>query len=189
MAKKLMFGLSLLAMPALAFAHPGHGAADFAQAFAHPFTGIDHLLMMLFVGVWAGRIGGQARWQLPLAFLAAMFGGWVLGASGVVIAGIEIGTATGLIALGALIFSRAPLPRLLQLTIVGVFALLHGAAHGLELGAVEPLLSAAGFLSAGALLHGGGIALTVLLPKSQASIYRGLGATLALIGSGLLVAA
>jgi urease accessory protein len=189
MSKKILSVLALSLAPAVALAHPGHGDAGFVNAFAHPFTGIDHLLMMLCVGVWAGRIGGRARWQLPATFLSAMLVGWVLGAQGFVIAGVETGIAASLIALGVLFIARATLSRALQLAIIASFALLHGMAHSAELGAETPLLSAAGFLGAGALLHVSGIALTALLPKHNAAIYRGLGAVLALVGGGLLVAA
>lgn len=187
MSKKLFAGLALSLLPAFAIAHPGHGDAGFMQAFAHPFTGIDHLLMMLAVGVWAGRIGGSARWQLPLAFLAAMVSGWGLGATGIAFGGVETGIAAGLIALGALLVAQAALPRALQLMVTGGFALLHGMAHGVELGASAPVLAAAGFVAAGALLHASGIALTALLPSDRAAIYRGFGALLALLGGGLLV--
>jgi urease accessory protein len=189
MPKKLFAMVWLIFFPTLAFAHPGHADASFAQAFAHPFTGIDHLLMMLGVGVWAGRTGGNARWQLPLSFLAAMVVGWVLGAQGFVIAGVESGIAAGLIALGMLFIAQAKLSRVQQLAITAGFALLHGMAHGAELGSALPWLSAAGFVSAGALLHASGIALTELLPKDRTTIYRTLGAALTLIGGSLLVAA
>lgn len=188
MLKKIVAGLTLVLLPGLALAHPGHGDGGFATAFAHPFTGIDHLLMMLFIGVWAGRSGGQARWQVPLVFLLAMAAGWALGAQGLAIVGVETGIAASLIALGALLISQTALPRSAQLAITAGFALLHGMAHGVELGALTPLLSAAGFLAACALLQGGGIVLATYLPRDNAAIYRALGASLTLIGGTLLVA-
>jgi urease accessory protein len=188
MLKKIIFGLALTLFPALAMAHPGHGDGGFAAAFAHPFTGIDHLLMMLFIGVWAGRSGGQARWQVPVAFLLAMTVGWALAAQGFVIGGVETGIAASLIALGALLIAQTALPRAVQLAITAGLALLHGMAHGVELGALTPLLSAAGFLAAGALLHGTGIVVATRLPQEGFAIYRAMGAALALIGGGLLVA-
>ena len=39
-------------------AHPGHGNNGFAGGLAHPFSGIDHLLAMIAVGLWAVQIGG-----------------------------------------------------------------------------------------------------------------------------------
>ena len=51
-------GLALLAaalatMPGSAFAHPFGSLQGFAAAAVHPFTGLDHLLAMVAVGLWA----------------------------------------------------------------------------------------------------------------------------------------
>ena len=65
MKKMLLTILGIVAFPAIAFAHPGHEMANFASGFIHPFTGIDHLLVMLAVGYWAGKSQSSARWQVP----------------------------------------------------------------------------------------------------------------------------
>ena len=67
-------GLGLLSLAAPAFAHPGHdpASAGFLAGIAHPLLGLDHLLAMLVVGVWAAQAGGRARWFLPASFLALM---------------------------------------------------------------------------------------------------------------------
>ena len=175
-------------LPSLAIAHPGHGGG-FTAAFAHPFTGIDHLLMMLFVGVLAGRIGGNMRWQLPSLFLLAMLCGWLLGANGFVIPAIESGIAAGLIALGVLLAWQSQISRVAQFVIVAVFASLHGMAHGVELTYATPLLTTLGFVAATASLHLLGLALAAKLSPRHLMIYRFFGAVLALFGGGLLVAA
>ncbi|HBP2134768.1 TPA: protein hupE, partial [Pseudomonas aeruginosa] len=46
---KLLAALALLAAPALAFAHPGHGEHGLVAGLAHPLTGLDHLLAMFAV--------------------------------------------------------------------------------------------------------------------------------------------
>lgn len=184
MNKKIV-SAALLLIPSMAFAHPGHGDG-FAAAFAHPFTGIDHLLMMLCVGIFAGRIGGNARWQLPLAFFGAMTAGWLLAASGIFIAGIESGIAAGLIALGVLFAWRMTLPFAMQASIVAMFAVLHGMAHGSELSSATPIATALGFLLATAALHGVGLGIAEWVPREKQGIYRALGALLAIIGGGLL---
>ena len=61
MKKMLLTILGIVAFPAIAFAHPGHEMANFASGFSHPFTGIDHLLVMLAVGYWAGKSQSSAR--------------------------------------------------------------------------------------------------------------------------------
>jgi hypothetical protein len=66
----------------LAYAHPGHGFDHgFMPGFMHPLLGWDHLLVMLAVGVLAAKLGGKARWQLPLTFLMMMAIGAMLGAA------------------------------------------------------------------------------------------------------------
>ncbi len=61
-----------LAAPA-AFAHTfGAHGFGFAEGFLHPFLGIDHLLAMLAVGLWAAQLGGAALWRVPVAFVAFM---------------------------------------------------------------------------------------------------------------------
>jgi urease accessory protein len=184
---KLLIAALLSAFSTGAFAHAGHGDG-FLAAFAHPFGGLDHLLMMLFVGVWAGNSGGLARWLLPSTFLLSMLAGWSLGVQGLLVPGIDSGIAATLIVLGVLLALRLQLPRTMQLITVAVFALLHGLAHGSELTAGGAWSSAAGMLLATALLHGLGIAATVLIPARRGAIYRAAGAVLALIGGGLLAA-
>ena len=31
----------------------------FAEGLVHPFTGLDHMLAMVAVGLWASQIGGR----------------------------------------------------------------------------------------------------------------------------------
>jgi hydrogenase/urease accessory protein HupE len=77
---------TLLLLPALAQAHPGHGHPDgFAAGALHPFTGIDHLAGLLTAGVLMGLLKAQARWLICAAFLALLGGThslWVAPAAG-----------------------------------------------------------------------------------------------------------
>jgi urease accessory protein len=47
----------LLALAGPVSAHPGHEASG----FLHPFTGIDHLLAMVGVGMWAAFLAVPSR--------------------------------------------------------------------------------------------------------------------------------
>ena len=148
-----------LAWPALAAAHPGADAGSppgFAAGLAHPFTGIDHLLAMLAVGLWSGLRGGAARWLAPAVFMALLVAGALGGATGSGPAGIEPLVATSLVILGLLLAGPAAASLPIALAVIGGFALVHGAAHGVELGAGRALAGVA-VGSALLLVSGGGI--------------------------------
>lgn len=173
-------------VPSMALAHAGHSGdaahSTLYDGFVHPFTGLDHLLMMLAVGLWAGRAGGALRWQLPAAFLSGMAGGWLLGGAGLVMPGLESGIAATLIALGVAMALPLQPKRGQQLGAVAAFAMLHGLAHRGELqgGAAAGL----GMLAATALLHAAGVIAAARLLRGTA--YRTAGAGLALVGGALL---
>ena len=138
--------LCLLALPAMA--HPGHGdSAGLLAGFAHPFTGIDHLLAMLGVGLW----GGQQRrgWGQPATFLGMMLLGALAGMVGLTLPGLETGIAATVALIGLAIALALALPNWLGMLLVGVFALAHGNAHGQELPAAS---AACGFMLASAML-------------------------------------
>ena len=75
----LLVTSALILVPVLAQAHPGHGAAGFTHGLIHPLGGLDHLLAMFAVGLWAAQKGGRALWALPAAFLGVMTLGGALG--------------------------------------------------------------------------------------------------------------
>ena len=155
--KKWVLIVSLFT-PAMAWAHAGHATAGgFPGGIAHPFSGADHLLAMLAVGVWASQRGGRALWAWPVAFVTLMSVGSLSALSGLTFLYIEQGIATSLLVFGLLIAASIRLPLLAGVWIVGVFALFHGAAHGLEMPAGNPLLYIAGFALSTAALHATGI--------------------------------
>lgn len=183
--RRLLPVLALL--PLAAHAHPGHEVGGISAGLLHPVTGLDHLLAMVAVGLWAGQIGGNARWQLPLAFVAAMVVGALAGLNGVTLAWLESGIAASVLLLGLLLALAATLPRALQIGVVALFAALHGLAHGAELplggGAVGYI---AGFVVATAALHGIGLVATQLLPQ-RAGWLRWVGIAIATVGGGLML--
>ena len=77
--KKLFATAALLLAPALAFAHPGHGDNGLVAGISHPLGGLDHLLAMLAVGLWAAQQKGAARWALPCTFVTTLLLGGLLG--------------------------------------------------------------------------------------------------------------
>ena len=159
--------LALLFTPALAFAHPGHPDAGLLAGISHPLGGLDHLLAMLAVGLWAAQQTGNARWALPLTFMGSMLLGGLLGFAGISLPFAETAIAGSVLALSLLVVVAARLPLLIATSLTAVFALCHGGAHGLELPALSNAWSyACGFLLATGSLHALGYALIRYLPQA-----------------------
>jgi len=163
MKKSNLINVLIFISPAAAWAHAGHEAtAGLWSGIAHPFSGLDHLLAMLAVGIWAAQSGGRAVWVLPCSFVALMLAGGLLGIYGIALPNVEQGIVASLLVLGLLIASACRLHLPVGMTIVGAFALFHGAAHGMEMPAGSPAFYMAGFAAATALLHGLGLGATLL---------------------------
>jgi urease accessory protein len=168
-------------LPGLASAHilPGtsHG---WHNGFAHPFNGLDHLLAMFAVGLWAAQYRGRAVWLIPLTFVSVMALGGVLGLTGASLPGVELGIALSVLVLGGLIATATRLQVSWGMCLVGLFALCHGFAHGHEMPASAGAIPfSAGFVAATLLLHGMGIAAGLYFQKQPRAI-RLAGATIAL---------
>jgi urease accessory protein len=147
-----------------ASAHTGdHTASGFAGGLAHPFMGLDHVLAMLAIGLWAAQQGGRALWAVPAAFVGAIGLGSVLAWSGMVLPHVETAIALSVLVLGLLIASQRQWAVTAGMGIAAVFALFHGYAHGLEMPqAASPALYGLGFVLATVCLHGAGIASSLL---------------------------
>ena len=179
---RLLLGLSL---PATAMAHTGSGTHSFIAGALHPLSGLDHLLAMLAVGLLAGCSRGSMRWGLPASFVAAMAAGAMLGASGTNIPLVEAGIAFSLVVFGFALFLRQSIHTPTLVVLVAGFALLHGHAHGTEMGAdLSTAPYALGFMLATALLHALGVLLTAkaVLPLSQVTLLRWSGRAIAAVG-------
>lgn len=187
--RTLAVASALLLSPTLAFAHPGHDHAGVMSGLAHPIFGLDHLLAMLAVGLWAAQQTGKARWALPLTFVATMLVGGLLGFAGIEMPLMETGIAGSVLALGLLVALAVRPPVAVAAALTALFALSHGVAHGLELPALSsPWGYAAGFVAATAMLHGVGYMVARNLPQVAAPLVRIAGAASALAGAWLLAA-
>jgi urease accessory protein len=149
----------MLASAQTAFAHVQKGqAAGFLTGFGHPISGLDHVLAMVAVGLWGAQLGAPAVWLLPVAFPMVMALGGMLGLMGVALPGIEYGIAASAILLGAAVMFEMRPPLAVAATLVGVFAIFHGHAHGTELPPGQSaLLYSMGFVMATGCLHALGI--------------------------------
>lgn len=170
-----------------AYAHPGHGNGYLA-GIAHPLLGLDHLLAMLAVGVWASQLGGRAMWIVPASFVALMGLAAGLGMSGVALPMVEGGIATSLLLLGLLVAFSVKVSPILSATIVGLFAVFHGFAHGTELPALgAPWQYGVGFVVSTIALHGVGLLLGRRLRRQQLWL-RAAGWVVAASGASMMMA-
>lgn len=190
---------ALLRLAPAASAHPADNPAhDLAAGVAHPFTGLDHLLAMLAVGLLAARFGGRSLWLLPTLFVAGMVGGGAaaLAAGGARVGAVEHGIAASVVVFGLLLVAAGRVPAWSAAIVVPAFAAFHGYAHLAE-GVGEAGHGVVGYglgmIAASAVLHGVGIAVGLLArrllaePRASAAGWRVAGGTVA--GCGLLLLA
>lgn len=157
--QKYIFGLILGMFSSIASAHPGHDLQSAYAGFMHPFTGWDHLLVMVAIGLWAAKIGGKTRWLLPLAFMMFMSFGALLGLAGVGFSGQETAIATSLVAIGFIVAFNLSIRQTSRFGLVALFALFHGLAHGIELNGNQATLTIVSMLLSTSMLHAVGLLL------------------------------
>jgi urease accessory protein len=174
-----------------AFAHEQGGVAGgLASGLLHPLTGIDHMIAMVAVGIWGAQLGPPAIWLLPVTFPLVMAFGGVAGVLRLPLPLPEVAIALSALVLGAAVAARARVPFAVAAVVVGVFAIFHGHAHGMELPrAANALAYGAGFVIATGLLHVSGIAIGTLSRwPAGARVIQGLGAAIAVLGGYFLAA-
>ena len=180
--------LIVIAFSGMAQAHPGH-EGGYLAGLSHSFTGLDHLLAMLAVGVWAAQLGGRAKYLVPASFIACMAVAGGIGMSGIALPMVDGWIATSVVLLGLLIAFSIKAPVALSASIVGVFAVFHGYAHGAEMPLLStPWVYGMGFVLSTAALHGMGLLLGQGLHK-QIAWLRAIGILLVASGAGMMVMA
>jgi urease accessory protein len=183
--------LSLLVLPAVALAHPESQAAGVWSGFLHPLTGVDHVLAMIAVGLWAAQLGRSAVWVLPAAFPFAMVIGVWLAQVGVPLPVIEPMIGLSVLSIGIAVATGLRVPLTMSALLIGFFAIFHGYAHSLEvqgqsLGAV--LSYGSGFIGATVLLHLTGVAGGTLLARTtHGAVLQFGGSVIAAAGAALLI--
>lgn len=157
-------------------------AVSFVTGLEHPWSGLDHILAMVAVGLWGAQLGNPAIWILPITFPLVMSLGAMMGLLGIPLPGIEIGIAVSAIVLGTMILGEVRPKLAVAAILVGCFAIFHGHAHGTELPAGQSgLLYSMGFVIATGCLHCIGITIGL--------IHRWPLGKMALRGSGAFIAA
>lgn len=191
--QKIIILLGAILMPAMALAHPGHESLMTHNAFyiglIHPFTGLDHVLAMFSVGLWAAFTMTTRMQQAAtlITFLAAMLLGSVLSLQGATLPAVEPLILLSLLVFGLLLATAVRLPIWIALSITAFFALFQGFAHGHEIPAQAQALGYVGGFLVGtlALLFCGATTGKALHPHAGWIIRAG-GAAVAAYGLALL---
>ncbi len=188
MRKAILTTISVLALATPVLAHAGHQETS---GFFHPFSGLDHLLAMLAVGVWASFLSAERRSAgvlVPAAFVAMMALGAAAGFAGIKLPLAEAAILTSVFALGALVLAAVRLPSVWAMGVVGIFALFHGYAHASEAPAGAPGGYALSFLTATTLLLVVGLGLGMVVRRRVGDLgLRALGALVVAGGAFVLV--
>ncbi len=191
MKKSLSLPLVLSAfalLPSLAQAHPGHGSGV-GSGLVHPLTGLDHLLAMVAVGMWAAQLGGRARWAVPASFIGVMALGSALGMLGITLPAVEMAICASVVLLGLLVAGAAKLRLEACMAAAGFFAFFHGLTHGAEIPATaNGLAYTAGFVVVTAALHTLGFGIAAGMKRfGEAAWVRAAGGAIAFAGMMLVV--
>jgi urease accessory protein len=149
----LSFVLASAALPALA--HPGH--VD--DGFLHPLSGLDHILAMVGVGLWAALLAARkpsATLLLPTAFVVMMAAGAAAGFAGMKLPIAEAGILASVFLLGGLVLVAVRVPAPAAMGVVALFAIFHGYVHAIEAPTADTGEYMLGFLTSTTLLLGVG---------------------------------
>src|ERR1700689_3688896 len=149
----------LMLFPLETHAHAvGAAVNGWHDGFNHPLHGWDHLVVMIAVGLWAAQQRGRAVWLIPFTFVGVMTLGGILGVTGIIVPGVELGILLSVAVFSVLVARRIHFHLGPAMLLVGFFAFFHGFAHGAEMpGSASMVTFALGFILATLLLHGLGL--------------------------------
>jgi len=161
----------------LTFAHEGHDASvSFMSGLLHPFSGADHLLVIILVGFWSAFVLKKI-WLGPCVFIFGMCLGALAGLTGISMNFFEFGIATSVIAIGLLLMIKNQYSPKAILILIAAFGVFHGFAHA-QLFADSSLAislviqDVTGLIIATAALHLLGVVLVKLLKEKTTVIAK-----------------
>ncbi len=129
----VLLALVTLLVSPLVLAHSGAGhTAGLADGFMHPANGLDHLLIAIMAGFWAGGSGDHGV-KGVVYFLSLLLGGMLLGAVCLAFPQLHLSTTLTVALTVVFVALSIAVPRYFPYIIFGGFAAYHGVAHMLEM--------------------------------------------------------
>lgn len=140
------------------YAHTGVEVTNgFYTGFVHPWSGMDHMLVMFSVGLYAAALKDRSAILLPFSFVVFMMVGAASAHFGLSLPAVEKTIVVSLLFMGALIAFKPLMYRLVTLVLVSYFAMCHGYAHAIEISPGDEQFYLIGFVLSTGLLHGLGL--------------------------------
>src|SRR5438132_3326215 len=114
------FGTAAMALvPLAASAHVGVGDTHgFLAGFSHPRGGVDHILGMIAVGLFAAQLGGRALWLVPLTFVSVMTVAGIAGMAAAELPFVQSGIGISVVVLGLAVACQVSVPALCAAALV-----------------------------------------------------------------------
>jgi urease accessory protein len=117
----------------VASAHTGDLPAGLLSGLLHPFSGADHLLMIIAVDIYSARSNNPLRFTLPCVFLMALTTGAQFGTNAFSAQVLEIAVMVSLLAAGLLLMLAKANASIWTIVIVLFVGVMGGLVHGLEI--------------------------------------------------------
>jgi len=178
--------LCCLLVPAAGVAHPGHHVTELGvvAGLLHPFTGLDHLLALIAMGLWTSQLEGPSARAAPTVFVAAVALGAGATPEAFALVWRQMAVSVSVVLLGGLVASAATVSGRLVIPLAGLVGLGHGALHT---GAAGDALWSATYISGLTVATAVGVALVSapaihLSRGSNAPVVRGLGGVVTAVG-------
>jgi urease accessory protein len=133
MKKYLLLGLPLSFFAIPAMAHTAMQTSGFWSGFTHPFSGWDHLITMLFLGIWLANLNKALAVKSALfsvsVFALGIIAGGFLPSSAIAI--VELSVILSGIIVGLLVAFKVRLGQLAPIVAATLMSV-HGLVHGVE---------------------------------------------------------
>lgn len=191
MSRISFFGLLTLALISPStLAHTGE-TTGFTAGLLHVFTGFDHLISMIAIGVWAACLTKATQKTLLALTPVVLMCGMLIGTAFEWVSIADTGIALALILVGVLISSQMNFigkglaPKTAVAAFVAVFLLFHGVAHTEAFGAT-PVPFAIGLMLSSGLLQMAGLVTGNWLTKQMPGTPKLIGTLVSLTGIGLI---
>ena len=134
-------------------AHTGDLPTGLLSGLLHPFSGADHLLMIIAVGIYSARSNSPLRFTLPCVFLMALTTGAQFGTNAFSAQVLETGVIVSLLAAGLLLILAKANASIWTIAIVLLVGVVGGLVHGLEIApGIAGLTFIVGFVASSAAL-------------------------------------